>query len=228
MYRDFSPTDLCQSTRSERHLSTNDNCARRILYTTPNVVLDRHKFRQRPQTQDETIDAYVNALRELARSCDFGALESDMIRDQIVEKCANRKLRGKLLQEEGLKLERTLTIARVFEAAQAEAKALSDSSRQTDSSVNFTKDRRTQRSEKKGPSGKGESDDEDMCYRCGLTNHKADDCGARTAKCMYCKKVGHYARVCRKKNNSATEKESSKSNINSKQRKSESKSNRRN
>lgn len=35
-----------------------------------NIVLERHEFRQR-----------VNALKELMKSCDFGTLDNDMIRD---------------------------------------------------------------------------------------------------------------------------------------------------
>ena len=58
-----------------------------------NVVSERYKFRSREQRPDEPIDSYLTALRELAKSCEFGTLEEEMIRDQIVEKCASKSLR---------------------------------------------------------------------------------------------------------------------------------------
>ncbi|XP_013856785.1 uncharacterized protein LOC106512797 [Austrofundulus limnaeus] len=182
-------------------------------YFTPrrNVVLERHKFRQRAQCQDETVDAFVNALRELAKSCNFGALENDMIRDQIVEKCNIRKLRDKLLQEEGLSLDKALSTARAFEAAQAESKIFTESigHKTRDNQVNFI--RKTSRAEfrqKAGTTGgrKGsqeQANSDTQCHRCGMDTHTANDCGAEAATCLFCHKTGHYARMCFKKKNKA-------------------------
>lgn len=58
-----------------------------------NVVAERYKFRSRAQQPEESIDAYLTALRELAKSCDFAALEEEMIRDQIVERCHSKSLK---------------------------------------------------------------------------------------------------------------------------------------
>lgn len=70
----------------------------------------------------------MNALQELTKSCDFGALQSDMIRDQIVKKYAMKKQRDKLMQEYRLSLDEALSTARAFEAAQAESKTFPFSS----------------------------------------------------------------------------------------------------
>ena len=86
-----------------------------------NVVAERYKFRSRAQKADESFDAYLTSLRELVKSCDFGTLEEEMIRDQIVEKCSSQTLKQKLLQQEDLNLAKTVRIARNAETAVQEA-----------------------------------------------------------------------------------------------------------
>lgn len=44
-----------------------------------NVVAERHKFRSRQQKSDEPIDAYLMSIRELAKTCEFEALEDKML-----------------------------------------------------------------------------------------------------------------------------------------------------
>ena len=56
-----------------------------------NVVAERYKFRQRAQRPGETAQDYVAVLRELAVTCNFGAMRDKMIRDQLVEKTISDK-----------------------------------------------------------------------------------------------------------------------------------------
>ncbi|UYV69790.1 hypothetical protein LAZ67_7000738, partial [Cordylochernes scorpioides] len=102
-------------------------------YFTPhkNVVTERFKFRQRVQKDDESIDNYLISLRELSKSCEFGNLEADMIRDQIIEKCNNKKLKEKLLQQENLTLSKTIDIARMLEISRKEIRLLEPQNDQT-------------------------------------------------------------------------------------------------
>ena len=157
-----------------------------------NVVAERHKFRSRKQNADETIDAYLTSLRELVKTCEFGALEDEMLRDQIVEKCCSKQLRERLLAQEELHLAKTLRIARSSESAIKEARLLSghetkDDIINIDRLSNLDKRNRNYNSENF------------KCYRCGGVGHKPADCRAISMKCYNCQRLGHFARVCRSK-----------------------------
>ncbi|UYV70018.1 hypothetical protein LAZ67_7001483, partial [Cordylochernes scorpioides] len=178
-------------------------------YFTPykNVVTERFKFRQRVQKDDEAIDNYLISLRELSKSCEFGNLEADMIRDQIIEKCNNKKLKEKLLQQENLTLSKTIDIARMLEISRKEIRLLEPQNDQTLNRVqikpknhyndyNFNKGRFTNQGT---PSFSGAS--KPKCYRCGLDTHSAQECGAKKMTCSYCNKLGHLFRACRNRPN---------------------------
>ena len=86
-----------------------------------NIAFERHVFRQATQKADETMDAYVTRLRTLSKTCEFGTSLDEMIRDQIIEKCASNALRRRLLRERELTLDNLLLIARSFELADRQA-----------------------------------------------------------------------------------------------------------
>ncbi len=59
---------------------------KQFLSPKPNVASERYCFRHRAQAVGESTDHYVAALRELVKTCSFGDMEHEMVRDQIVEK----------------------------------------------------------------------------------------------------------------------------------------------
>uniref|UniRef100_A0A3Q3QJX5 Retrotransposon gag domain-containing protein n=1 Tax=Monopterus albus TaxID=43700 RepID=A0A3Q3QJX5_MONAL len=90
-----------------------------------NVLACRHTFRQRVQHADETVCQYVTELRALAVPCGFGTMESELIRDQLIANAQLSAVKDKLLLEEGLTLDKALTIACQVEAAVKNATLLS-------------------------------------------------------------------------------------------------------
>ena len=76
-----------------------------------NVIAERHKFRQRAQRPDETVNEFLAALRQLAAACEFGNMEEQMLRDQLIERVANTRIRDRLLLESDLNLAKATTLA---------------------------------------------------------------------------------------------------------------------
>lgn len=73
------------------------------------MVSERYHFRQ---AVGESTDHYVAALHELVKTCAFGYIKHEMIRDQIVEKACMPRIRERLLLESDLTFEKMLSIAR--------------------------------------------------------------------------------------------------------------------
>ena len=168
---------------------------------TVNVVVERHKFRQRAQLPQESITDYVNALRELLATCDFGDKANEMLRDQLIEKASCPRVRERLLmQTDGvLTLDRAITLSCQVESAMAHAQSLDTNPAlpvQAVKSKPFRAQKgREGKKDYKGQKPKGSS----CCYRCGSGDHLANSPGCPAAKvtCKQCNKKGHYARVCR-------------------------------
>ena len=94
-----------------------------------NVPFERHLFKQMSQIVGETVDQSVCRLRQKAITCDFPNVD-EAIRDQLIEKCGNAKLRRKFLEKANTNLKDLQDIARAFEAVEIQMKSLEQSGSQ--------------------------------------------------------------------------------------------------
>ena len=89
-----------------------------------NEIYERYKFNKRDQELNESVDAYVTALRTLAKMCNFGILEDSLIRDRIVIGVKDNQARKKLLQVSKLTLKDCIDICRSYETTSHQLKEI--------------------------------------------------------------------------------------------------------
>ncbi len=170
-----------------------------------NVVAVRQKFRQSAQCWDETVNQYIAELRHLAVDCQFGEMEDEMLRDQLIERAFLVAVRDRLLLESEVTLERASTLAFQVESAVQNATLLSTtgSTHAQVQAISRTKAsfRRGKQKCEKMPVqyGKPKTSNKRCCFRCGFNTHLANapTCPAASATCHHCGKKGHFAKVCK-------------------------------
>ena len=82
---------------------------------TTNEIYERYLFNKRDQAEGESIDTYVAALRSLSKTCNYGALTDNLIRDRMVVGILDKGIRKKLLQESKLTLQSRIDVSRANE-----------------------------------------------------------------------------------------------------------------
>ncbi|XP_062700585.1 uncharacterized protein K02A2.6-like isoform X2 [Aedes albopictus] len=180
---------------------------------------ERHQFRQIAQKPSERFSDFVLRLRTQVKRCEYDKPD-EMILDQIVEKCVSGKLRQKMLKKDmtleeveavGTSMEESEKKLREFDSAKV-AEDLNRVSRKTTQSQPDRGIRSHQtgikheiiptgyRPNQRKPFG---NRSEPVCFACGRRGHVmgAAYCPAKQATCLSCKRVGHFARQCRKRPN---------------------------
>ena len=142
-------------------------------------IAERFKFFRRHQLGGESTTDFMSELRRLAKTCNFGNYLETAIRDQFVCGLRNTKTQRELLCVPELTAQIALHKARAAEAVYKETLAIKGSTSNAEThSIRLAK----------------------ACNRCGKTDHMAVNCKFKTAKCHFCQKIGHLARVCMAKN----------------------------
>lgn len=152
-----------------------------------NETYERYLFNTCVQLEGINIDSYVAKLRKLAKTCNYGGLEDNLIRDRIVCGIRENTIRKRLLQEDKLSLDRAIDMCRAFESTAVKIKTMAGASTSEDIAEvrKLTRKQRTSESKQK-----------DKCKYCGTFCEKRR-CPAYGKKCNNCGKLNHFASECR-------------------------------
>ena len=175
-----------------------------------NVVYERYVFNLCSQNSDESIDEFLNRIRKLSSSCEFGTLTEELIRDKLVLGIQDETTKLRLLKEDNLTLNKALNICRASEVANVQIKAMKTSVNEVEG-VNALRTRSYKKAFTKPPTktGKGAPSSNKQqtqkqtystkrkCYHCGRDqSHKLKECPAFGQTCNNCGKQNHFASVC--------------------------------
>ncbi|KAJ1196237.1 hypothetical protein NDU88_000108 [Pleurodeles waltl] len=166
-----------------------------------NIMVGRHKFALRKQEEGETIEEYIACLRVLAQDCEFAVMTDTYIRDQVVFYCHSKKVQERLLSCRNPSLKDVIAIAKAVERSMVSSKELANTSQS--SNVFYVQDSRKHvpGNSERAASDRGGGRRQLVCYRCGSKDHLADSraCPAVHKSCSKCRKLGHFAAVCKAK-----------------------------
>ena len=88
-----------------------------------NGTYERYIFNSRNLKPDESIDAYVKALQNLAKTCNFyDCLKESLLRDKIILGIQSQHTRKLLLQDGKLTFKKCIDVCRSAEAASSQLK----------------------------------------------------------------------------------------------------------
>ena len=172
-----------------------------------NETFERYNYNSRNQEENESIEAYVTALRTLAKTCNFcDCMRDSILCDRIVLGIRDKHTRQRLLQERKLDLKKCIDICRSTEATNSQLKTISAAQSED---VHGVKDKQQLPKRRFDRSKKNRKLEEKLgktCKFCGQIHvFKRGKCPAREATCAKCKGRNHFASKCSSKVNSLRE-----------------------
>lgn len=172
-----------------------------------NETFERYNFNSRNQEENESIDAYVTALRTLAKTCNFcDCMRDSILRDRIVLGIRDKHTRKRLLQERNLDLKKCIDICRSTEATNSQLKTISAAQSEDVHGVKDKQQLPKRRFDKSKKNRKSEEKLGKTCKFCGQIHvFEKGKCPAWGATCAKCKGRNHFASKCNSKIHSMRE-----------------------
>ena len=157
-----------------------------------NLTVERHIFNSRMQLPGESIDKYITDLRLKVKTCEYGTMADEMIKDRIVVGVHSDIVRGRLLREKNLCLTKAIDICKAAEASTKQLEKLTDEKKveilQESRPTTYQAGTKNDPKKTTGPA----------CQNCGR-NHPPRRCPAYGKTCNACNKLNHFAKCCRSK-----------------------------
>ena len=170
-----------------------------------NIIYEHARFNSRNQLEGEPVEQYVLSLHSLARNCEYGTLQEELIRDHIVIGIRDKALSRHLQLDAALTLEKAMRLVRQNEAVGEHQKVLQGN-------VEYKKERLVRQNEavgrqqkesaesvdldKVGASSKHGGGEKRKCFRCRREHGANGRCPAQNAVCFDCKRKGHFRSMC--------------------------------
>ena len=160
-------------------------------YLTPkaNPIFARYKFHEKTQGSGESFEHFVTELKLLVKDCDYDKSD-EMVRNRIVFATNSPHVREKLLsQGPELTLDKAVDIARSYELAQSQLKAMANDNHEVHAVH--------RKGVKPAVTMKTHRRKDSVCTACGGSHEKLTECPAKGKQCLKCRKFNHFAKVCR-------------------------------
>lgn len=193
-------------------------------------IAERHVFRLRRQRAGEPLTEYLQALKHLATTCNFGKCKKcstleENLRDQFVSGLTSDAMRSRIFAEKKIEYKEAVELALALEAAEKHAEVsgstvvpttTSGAGSEAGDDLHYTRGGRGRARGPRGSAGAaGPARDEGAaprvsgsgsvaapaCWRCGKA-HRADRCRYVNYTCDECKQKGHLKVMCRSVKNS--------------------------
>jgi len=176
-------------------------------------LYERTVFRMARQDTGESADAFVNRLRGLLATCNYGDAADEHLIEQIVVGMADADLRERFYGDDNLKVEDALSQMKIRETTKQQLHELTSKNQSVtlqevnafDGQVERSRQRQRSRPrrqyspQRSGQLNQFKSDQNAKCHYCGQAYHNRNECPAADAICDFCKIFGHFKNVCRRR-----------------------------
>ena len=174
-----------------------------ITFKRPrNISFDRFQLITVQQNSNENLETFFSRLRELGSKAALGNVEEDLIKDFFIAKMNNSAIQMELLSEVRTPAQ-VLNFALSLERGQENQKEILRANPSNWNQVNATlqQTNRTQTRPQTSTQRQQQAQDIQPCWRCGAPFTQGHNiiCPAKGAQCNICKKMGHFAKLCRSK-----------------------------